>query len=616
MRRGSMVALLAIGCGSDPSLTVEVTHPTGSGVDHTAVTIYESATARCTDIEFNQLDAAQLEALQVAELVIDASGARIEGGLDGISRTAPKLVVARGFSAENELLTAGCTEHLEIVEADVAEVTTFSVAEVSVGAITPSGNTIVDITLTSPTGLSLEGRRVGWRVFGPVGTDPAITENVALVDDETWEPAQAACANADNRVRVTPVPPQQLGGFAFEVRASWAVEPPQLFSSFTRVGMGLKAFTPPAPTLRRWCAVHTAAGANELICLDGSEAVEHQLSVTGGLVVFASEQRESVTAGVVAIVDVGRASGVRDVYAVGQKGRVEGLTALAPPSMPINVVPFLPVGEDVVDALGVPACGDQAPKLVLVVRAQPTGVMRIVAFDMDTGTNLGDLGVRPGPSLELNSAGCITELSLDPTEQPIVRQAFVVDTGRGQQATSTAHFDCEITGGRCLTLLPVPRFGVTFTTGDEPRMVSAFFDASGVVLVSWVLLPDGNRERRLVQRERTAAAAFPQLLAAGIVDEDAQLDFAWSLLGAAGDATSFQVAYARPVNNGRLTALSAAQDVLANNLQVADVTNDGRADLIVTGVDQLTSQLGVAVIPSHVPISPGTLMADTPCEAN
>ena len=62
MRLCALVVLLAA-CSTDPTLAVTVAHPVGLSVATTNVTVYESATLHCEDIEFARLDEAHMAPL-------------------------------------------------------------------------------------------------------------------------------------------------------------------------------------------------------------------------------------------------------------------------------------------------------------------------------------------------------------------------------------------------------------------------------------------------------------------------------------------------------------------------------------------------------------------------
>ena len=121
MRCCAVVVLLAA-CSTDPTLDVTVVHPVGLSVASTTVTVYESATLHCEDIEFARLDAAGLVALATSEADLDAIGG--VGSLSGISRTGNKVIVARGFDTNSVLVSAGCVEKGEVKGDDSVSVTT------------------------------------------------------------------------------------------------------------------------------------------------------------------------------------------------------------------------------------------------------------------------------------------------------------------------------------------------------------------------------------------------------------------------------------------------------------------------------------------------------------
>ncbi|MEO8704553.1 MAG: hypothetical protein ABI867_31150 [Kofleriaceae bacterium] len=615
------IAAWVVGCGDDPSIEVHVSHPPATLpiIDHTSITVYESEASNCGDIEFSVLTGEQLAALEVAVLVIDDRGTPIDGALKNISRTGRKLIVARGFAADGTLRTAGCSPHDEIFEHDTQDVETVDVATISIGGIV-GGDSGFDVTVTDPDGVSIRDRDVAWRVYGPAGTSPLVMDNTVESPNlaSTWQPSTPACSNADGRLRMHPTPPGQLGGFAFDVRASWASAPPQLFSSFTKILPALHVFTPPDDRNARWCAVRATATERNLVCLEKDatgevSAVRHTITAVNGAAVFAAAPEKVVItpkppAGnvVIAIVDVDRGNDLRDVYAVTSRGEVIGLFS---PSVPLST-PVL--AETVADVMVEQACEPgQRPRLLL-----NTGVT------MHTIKVMEDLQgpavpLAGGPTLDVldfNNTGCVTEL--DPTKQgvPVKRQVAVLDLGRTAGGRTQAHFACNAAAGNCVIDLPIPRAGVGFIEGPEARMVGAFFDASGAILSSWVLLPDAQKQDRLVEKERMAAASFPQHIATGLVDADADADLVWTIFNANLETTNFQVAYARPIGTDRLTALSGQQDLIANHLIVADVTGEGNADLVVTGAsDVLGTTHGVIVIPAHVTVPIDGFQADAPC---
>src|SRR2546430_5198727 len=92
------VAFVAAACASDPTLHVTVTNPQGLPIVSTTITVYESDSLRCEDVEFSRLTDAELGAAAVTAETIDATG-NTTGALSGISRTDHKVIVARGVAA-------------------------------------------------------------------------------------------------------------------------------------------------------------------------------------------------------------------------------------------------------------------------------------------------------------------------------------------------------------------------------------------------------------------------------------------------------------------------------------------------------------------------------------
>src|SRR5687767_4851693 len=101
-------------CGDDPMLHVHVDHPENVEVVRTVVTIYESSAFDCDDIAFSRVGDTELRAARVADQSVTRDG-QIEGSLEGISRTDRKLVMARGYSAAETWVTAGCAQQ-DVVE--------------------------------------------------------------------------------------------------------------------------------------------------------------------------------------------------------------------------------------------------------------------------------------------------------------------------------------------------------------------------------------------------------------------------------------------------------------------------------------------------------------------
>ena len=406
MRLCTLVVITA--CGSDPTLAVTVTHPTGLSVAKTTVTVYESTTLHCSDIEFSRLDAVALDALATSEADLDSPGA--VGSLSGISRTDNKVIVARGFDASGTLISAGCVEKGVVSGADTVAITTLVAAVVS---IHPPTDTTLDvaITLTDASGVQLpDSRPVIWTVYGPAGSTAANPSNVTSPSDGVWEPALPSCVTGGSVLRLRPNPPSILGGYAVQVRAAWAVEQPPSYTSLAAPAFGAVDLggTVLSTTAKRACAIRISGAAKHLVCADNADmAHEYAITVSAGRAI-ATQVGPAVNAlpmppllqHVVAVVGV--ASGTdRNVYAVSDRGILVPLFgAPAPTDTSAQCVTF-PCN----DAMVVPACNMIGAKILLAPTLGKT------VHQIDThGGNPTTFDVPNGSEVRLDNAGCVTQL--------------------------------------------------------------------------------------------------------------------------------------------------------------------------------------------------------------
>ncbi len=603
-----LLALAA--CSSDPVLHVTVTHPTGVAIASTTVSVYESKQFACQDIEYGDVDDVSLQAALVASETIGAQGTT--GALTGLSRTDPKLVVARGFDASGGLLAAGCAEQ-GVVSGDAQlAITTELAAVVSYAIADPTGMTDlygIATTVTDPSGKALDGRQVWWRVYGPAGTAAQTSPTMLTgLSDGIWEPAQPSCTTK-GLATIHPVPPDQIGGYAIELRVAWAVDPPQYFSSFTRIDPSLTTLAVPTNSTR-FCARHVTSGGPRLTCLDnptGSQPIAYDFTVsqangTATLSAKAMTGSQNVPADALDVFGIDNASGGHDVYAATTHCAVASAAGV----QPMDINPYCPL-QAADDIMLVPACGSEPARLLFHIPMAGTDVVRAVD---PTGGAPSDLGIPLKGNVSFNAAGCVSEL--DPvTGQMMQRQVIVLDNSvAGVTVGTHALYACATT---CADInLPLAGAGVGFTTGTEQRMVAAAIDATGVVLSQLVLLRDpSGAADRLVERTRQPAASVPISIAVGNFDGDGVQDLVWDVGGRRG--TAFEVAYARMVNGQPLSALSGAFTAQIASLEVGDVTGDGKDDLVVTGGGAAVLH-GVGVIPTRVAPTQVTLMGDTkPC---
>lgn len=619
----SVLAVAAAACGDELSLDVEIRHPAEATVATTVVSIYESSSTTCKQIELGDLSTAELTAILVAE----RTG---PGPLDGISRQGRKLVVARGFDAAGRYLTAGCAEQATITGRAIVPVDTAFTATLSISAVDP-GVPGLPLTLTDAEGRSLAGHPVTWRVYGPDGATPAATAAaLAPAEDGAWELAAPTCTGDAGIARVHPVPPSRVGGYAIAIRPSWPSQPNTLLTSFTRVDPTPASITPKLGAPRP-CAIRVAGAVRRLVCvqlLAGSPVVrEYDVTVQDGRTTLVVRDTAAIDAGVVALFSIERAAAVRDVYAVTADAQVLGLFG---PSMAPAPGAHLPAGTTASDAALLPACeGGQAAQLVLNVTTPAD--RRLVVMPPMGGPTSDYHGVSTDPMLQLGvrGTGCVTELAPGGGE-PRRRAAAIVDVAPrfvpGGRAATSVVFECDLADRtRCRTALPVPETGAGLSPpppagaagvpAEEPRLTGMFFDASGVVMSSWVLLPTGGGERLLVERERVPSAAIPRSVVSGRFDGDGVTDLFWDLQNANLSTSNLQVTYGRKIGAARLSALSGAEAIVADDVLAGDLTGDGVDDVVLVGRQRTDGMAfyGILVIAMGVPIPDPDQGVDRPC---
>jgi hypothetical protein len=623
------VVLAAAACGDHLSLRVEVHHPADAAVARTVVSIYESSTTTCAQIEYGDLTAAQLAALLVAE---QALGADPGGALDGISRLDRKLVVARGFAADGRLVTAGCAQQDAITGRDVARVDTDFAATLSVGAVDPAQPGL-PLTLTDADGRALARHPVTWRVYGPDGAAAGDTgAALAPGPDGSWELAAPACTGDGGVARVHPVPPSTVGGYAIALRPSWPAQPGTLLTSLTKVDPTLTEALP-KPGVLRPCAIRVAGATRRLVCLQLSAvgglpiAREYEVTVQSGNARLTARATAAVDAKAIGLVSVERGAAVRDVYAITTDAQVLGVFG---PSVAPDPSPHLAAGA-VADAALLPACEvGQAAQLVL--RVDTATDKRLQAMPPLGGAITDYHGVATEAALELDlrGTGCVTEL-VRTGGAPRRRQAAIVDVTQrlltGLRPTSSAVFECDLPDPtRCRVSLPVaeagaglsapPRAAAPAAPEEEPRLTGMFFDASGVVMSSWVLLPVATGEFLLVERERVPSASIPRIVVSGQFDGDGLADMFWDLPSLNQQTSNLQVTYGRRIGAQRLSAISGQQPIQVADVLTGDLTGDGIDEIVLVGRqrrDDQTIAEGVIVVPMDVPIPSSDPGFDRPC---
>jgi hypothetical protein len=607
-----LAVLLVIGlssCGDDLSLVVDVNHRIP--VARTVISVYESDSIDCTKIEFGDVDATALSAALVAEEIHDASG--VTGTLDGISRTERKYVVARGYDTDGTLLTGGC--EIKDVVGGADHLTVNADEALTVSAIldtTDPGYTFVVIASAPDGSPPTAHRKISWEVYGPDGTKPIRTDLAAMVPPEPnqpqqsdWVPTKDACTNDNGVTRIHPVPPHQIGGFATRIRASWAANALPLQSALSKVDPTAIATLHPPAGVTRPCAVKVAGGEHRLVCLDTQGALnvarEFKITASAGRGTAQVTNMVTVTGTPVAMVSVPVGTTGRDVYMVNTLGDLVPLFATTAQTLSACAT------CTVSDAIYGPACTDDNEAKIYL----QTGATQLRSFTLGTSkrdviTGFLPTGMSiPGSldSIAIEQAGCVTQVV--PALGNKQRQALTFSAKSSivgvpiQLSSSHGFYGCGPLTCNKLDF-PVSDAGTAFVQIDpnDNRIIGASGDASGVVLSSWVVVPDpmGGAVHRLIERDRVPAASIPNRIVVGKLDDDPDFDIVWDFATKRG--STLEIAYSRMAAGQRLEAVSGALPLVLSDLQIDDISNDGFPDLI--GIGAIGAAVPVIIVPTHV----------------
>jgi len=532
------------------------------------------------------------------------------GGLAGISRTGHKVIVARGFDTNTALVTVGCAEKDEVIGADTVTISTFVAAVVSIHPPTDPAMIDVAITLTDASGASLPDMRpVTWTVYGPAGSTPANPANVTTISDGVWEPMLPSCTGNGNGItKLRPNPPSVLGGYAVQIRAAWAIEEPQPYTSLAAGAFANTAlmFTP--SSARRFCTIRQQGPVHRLVCVDSSN-IAHDLAIT----IDATSKAVATDMGtqsalpalagtqtVIAVIAEPASGTDRDVYAVTDRGVLVPLFGAANVTDQTMVCPVC--GEAIV----VPPCGATSGKVLL---AGPTNKVRQIDLH---GGNPQSFDVPSVTAVRLDNAGCVTQLQSSGSPTLVQLASLHAGTLVATTFVPAATLIASCTGSGACKLLDQPLVrgaGVGFTADAEPRIVVANIDASGVVLTQLVIAPTAGSAGTIgttIERTRTSAASIPDRLVVGQVDTDTGTDLFWDI-ATRNSGTSFQIAYARKVGDVNLEALSTAQDIDVDDLVTGDLDGNGLDDVVVL------SSTGAAIVPMGVTLPAPAPNTDATC---
>lgn len=621
-----VVLLLALGaCGEAPSLRVKVDLERPP-IHRLVISVYQSPSLTCEQVEYADLTEAQLDALLVDEQTI--TGDAVEGALDNLSRTDHKLIVVRGYSETGELFEGGCVAHDLVVEDDSVTVKTRVIASVSAQlALDNTGLPIdpmrIGVIVSDRNGVPLQGRPVSWRMIGPSGSDEIQATNITPTGDGTWQPTEPACTGDKGTTSIHPVPPNLVGGFTTSVRAAWANQVATPFSGITNTDLAFLELGIPAET-KRPCAVSVKRSGTtlvkRLVCVDGNFIREYPVTLAaGGVASLGTPVSVPAARPPIALFALPAQTDASqtEVYGVDKDGEVTALFGAAP----ALATQCANCANAVVDAMVAPTCGPRdTEKLLLVVREGEKDSVKVMP---PRGGAATDFGLAPDDELSiklvLRGAGCVAAIGAGGYEE---RQLTVVDlivpaTGPVQTSLTRGFYGCSPVSACKRVVLPVAEAAIGFTKTTPPYLIGTATDATGIVLATWGLVADPNdptTDRLLERAPRVASSMLPNRIAIGTFDEDDGPDMIWDLPRAAGrGGTSLELAYSS-LQGIRLQALSNPLAWTVIDVLATDVTHDDHDDIIIVASKPLVpGQGGVLVVPTHTVGRPKVIDVETTC---
>jgi hypothetical protein len=370
-----------------------------------------------------------------------------------------------------------------------------------------------------------------------------------------------------------------------------------------------KPIAPPNGS-KKPCAIRAKGTTRRVVCLDGNLARDYEVTVESGTADLV--QRDMMVLGAEALALVSVPSGAdRDVYMMSTRGVLVPLFG-APPA-DNSAAPCSDGSCTIDDVIAVPPCGAQPGRLLVHLGGAGAGQLRLMNARGGGTQNFPTGTLPPGAEVQLDNAGCVTRVDPD-GGAPTLRQVVTYHVGTrnllGELNVLTTRAAYGCTPSECMSNELFPGAGVAFTTGSESRMIVTFVDATGVVLAEVVMAPDRPKRDLFVERTRTPAASPPDRLVVGQFDDDGELDMAWNISARRG--TTFEVAYARRIDDQRLAALSGLQSIQVTSAAVADLTGDGHDDVVITA-DAGAGNVGVVVVPMNAPAPALTVPSDIAC---
>jgi len=533
MRWCGWLLVVVAACSHDPSLAISVHHPTGYGVVQTVVTVYVGHDIACDVIELGDRTDAELDAITVDKVDVT------DGGDIEVSRLGGKSIVARGYDAQHQFVTAGCKDLGEIAGATRFTIETQPTASVAIDPGQPdrpfTGRNIV-VNMSDTNGKVLDGT-VSWELVGPAGA-ASQTESAGM-----------PTRNGNVSIQVSDL--GQPGPEGLRIRAPWATAPVPLVTGFDLShDTMISLFTVgPGAASHPSCDVRGHTGKlPTLICLT-------QAATLGGhrdAIEIGWQDGQFVKLGLITIpgsIDNQFAlfvdhDGLADesVYVVSANAAGSGNWYKLGDAQGTPIV----FGAALQNVVYVPRCAhNSTTALVAVQTGTALGIANQVRLFLPSGTP-----VTAAVDGEVFSGGCIDDV--DGKQH----QGLVVAGAAGD-----AFLELIVPGSQTAMPISAAKFtGTGFVTVETKGMIERRFagtrlQASGTVVFEAVLAPQGN-SFMLLERTEVDAAAPPEKIIGGKLDRDGDTDLMWSM-GIAARRRVFQVSLAERVGGAPLTAMTS-----------------------------------------------------------
>ena len=547
---------LASACSGDPTLAVAITHPAKYAVAQTIVTAYNGQMLSCEQIMLGDRTAAELAVLTTDEL--DAS----DGGTLLLPRLGDKAIVARGFTASQQLATAGCQDVGELAGDTHVAIATVPASVVAIDpdlADRPFADRRIAITMTDVLGDTLDGR-VSWQMYGPAG--------VPVPDPGAGLPTQHGAVVLPVADLGTPGPE------GMRVRAPWTTTTLPLLTAFDLskattldLGGGVLGGNPA-------CALRGHGPGQPLtaVCLDGATFGQHrnvaELAWSGSAWTRTPHLVPASVQNLFGVIVDRDGSANEPVYLVGADAAGNGTWYRLGDAAGTATTFTGPIQKLVY----IPKCSSaQTTALVAVASGVAAGTVRF--FTPDGGGNI------LAPSLaNLSSGGCVSDIDGS------LHQAVVATQLSGGNLGDPALFVLSGANMQSQAIAIKKNAGTGFiaTESGEQRFVGTRLEAEGTVVFEAVLAKVGATFA-LVERAELAAAAPPASIVSGKIDADAGYDLIWDIGVPLSQRKIFQISLSKQVLGVPLTAITSGPTGTGIN----DAAGFVVGDLNAKGVDEV-----------------------------